>query len=543
MARISQDAGDGQEPVSSVGSSTPSQPAPQPAPQPADDAAPLESSASEPEALTPEPSVQLTTDENVTAPGLAANELSTEDPAVDGSEGAQSLTDGSALEALIGADQLRGTLEKLLVWLADTVLTPATAVQLAILIAALIPAALFGPQLKRVINGQVAPRAPYGVLRRAANAFAHIATPIALYVVLQIAVGGLKVAGWQSGLVEAGASLLTAWIVIRLVTLVIRSPFWSKTAFYLAWPVAALDAFGLLDDVVRQLEAASLPIGENAAGDAITFSALDFVRTLITFGVLFWLAGFVNRFLVSRLEQVDELTPSLQALLAKILNVVMPTLAFLLALQIVGFNLATLTVFGGAIGLGVGLGLQRTISNFFAGFTLIADKSIKPGDVIAVGHTFGWVTQMNARYVSVRTRDGTAHLIPNDKFIEDGVVNWSHSDKVVRLHAGFGVAYDTKDLRAVKKMAEETAAAIERVLETPKPVCNMMAFGDSSIDFDLRFWINDPKNGLSNVRSEVLLALWDRLSAEGVEIPFPQRDIYIKSAPEGFTSPRLADTR
>ncbi|MEO1014108.1 MAG: mechanosensitive ion channel domain-containing protein, partial [Pseudomonadota bacterium] len=216
----------------------------------------------------------------------------------------------------------------------------------------------------------------------------------------------------------------------------------------------------------------------------------------------------------------------------KILDVLMPAIAFLLALQIVGFNLATLTIFGGAIGLGIGLGLQRTISNFFAGFTLIADKSIKPGDIIAVGDTFGWVTQMNARYVSVRTRDGTAHLIPNDRFIEDGVVNWSHADKAVRLHAPFGVSYDTADLRAVKAAAEEVAAiASPRVLQTPAPVCNLMGFGDSSVDFDLRFWIEDPRNGVSNVKSDVMLALWDRLAEMGVEIPFPQRDLHIKSAP------------
>ncbi|MEM9899213.1 MAG: mechanosensitive ion channel domain-containing protein, partial [Pseudomonadota bacterium] len=351
---------------------------------------------------------------------------------------------------------------------------------------------------------------------------------------LQISVPILGGFGRSSLIIQAATSLLSAWIVIRLVTLVIRSPFWSRVAFYIAWPVAALDAFGLLDNVIDQLEAAAIPLGENAAGQPVTFSALDFVRTLITFAILFWAASALNRFIQSRLETVEELTPSLRALVFKILNILMPVLAFLLALQIVGFNIATLTVFGGAVGLGIGLGLQRIISNFFAGFTLIADKSIKPGDVIEVGDTFGWVTKMNARYVSVRTRDGTAHLVPNDKFLDDGVVNWSHSDKVVRLHAQFGVAYGTIDLRAVKEMAETRAKDIARVLATPKPVCNLVEFGDSAVNFDLRFWIDDPKNGLSNVRSEVMLSVWDGLHEMGVEIPFPQRDLHIKSAPSGF---------
>ena len=435
----------------------------------------------------------------------------------------------SALQELIGADDLTTRGQQILQWIQENLLAIDVAIQLGVILAALIPAALFGPQLKKLITSQVAPRAPYGVLRRGANAFAHIATPIALYLILQAAVMVLGSLGQSSALVQAGVSLLTAWIVIRLVTLVIRSPFWSKVAFYIAWPIAALDAFGVLGGVIEQLDAFSFEIGANEMGQVETFSALDAVRTLIVFGALFWVASFVNGFLKSRISAVDELTPSLQALLVKILDILVPIIALLIALQIVGFNLATLTIFGGAVGLGIGLGLQRTISNFFAGFTLIADKSIKPGDVIEVGETFGWVTQMNARYVSVRTRDGTAHLVPNDKFIEDGVVNWSHQDRVVRLHAPFGVSYATKDLRAVKKMAEEEAVKVDRVLKAPAPMCNVMEFGDSSVNFDLRFWISDPANGLANVRSQVFLALWDRLHEMGVEIPFPQRDLHLRS--------------
>ncbi|NOX95579.1 MAG: mechanosensitive ion channel, partial [Alphaproteobacteria bacterium] len=331
--------------------------------------------------------------------------------------------------------------------------------------------------LKKFIQNQIAPRAPYGVLRRAANAFAHIATPIALYIILQLAVAILGSIGISNVLVDAGTSLLAAWIVIRLVTLVIRSPFWSGVAFYVAWPIAALDAFGLLDEVVRQLDAFSIPIGENDNGEAERLSALDLVRTFAIFGVLFWGASFISKFLTSRINTIDELTVSVKALLSKILNVLLPIIALIAALQIVGFPFGTLAIFGGAVGLGVGLGMQRTVSNFFAGFTLIADKSIKPGDVIEVDDTFGWVTQMNSRYVSIRTRDGTAHLVPNDRFINEGVINWSHSDRVVRLHAPFGVAYKTKDLRALARRAEATALGVERVLKTPAPRCNLMEFG------------------------------------------------------------------
>ncbi|MEZ5897366.1 MAG: mechanosensitive ion channel [Parvularculaceae bacterium] len=446
--------------------------------------------------------------------------------------------DGSAIDELIGADGLSAQISDWAVWLKQNMWSLDSGVQLAIILAALVPAAVFGPQIKKLIMTQIAPRAPYGALRRAANAFAHIAMPIALFLIWQAAVVTLGAMDHSNAIIQAAVSLLSAWIIIRMVTLVIRSPFWSRAAFYMVWPIAALDAFGVLDDVIRQLDRASVPIGQSDSGQTIEFSALDAIRTIVIFIALFWVANFFSRFLKSRISAVDELTPSLQALLIKILDILMPVVAFLLALQIVGFNFATLAIFGGAVGLGIGLGLQSTISNFFAGFTLIADKSIKPGDVVEVGQTFGWVTEMNARYVTVRTRDGKSHLIPNDKFIDDGVINWSHSDRIVRVHAQFGVSYAQTDLRAVKKAAEETALTVDRVLKSPSPMCNLVEFGDNSVNFDLRFWINDPANGVSNVTSLVMLALWERLHEMGVEIPFPQRDIHIKSLPAGFSITR-----
>ncbi len=439
------------------------------------------------------------------------------------------IDEGSALETLIGADVLRERLNGVLAFIQNHMLTLGVAIEAALLIAALAPAAAFGPQLRKFIQSSIAPRAPYGLLRRAAAAFAHLATAIALYVFLQAAIVALNAFGNSTSLVSAAVSLLAAWIVIRMVTLVIRSPFWSRLAFYIVWPVAAMDAFGVLDDVVRQLEAFAVPIGETEDGASQTFSALDFIRTLAIFGILFWGARLLNGVIKSRLNATDELTVSFKALTGKILDVLLPVIALVLALQIVGFPFGALAIFGGAVGLGVGLGMQRTVSNFFAGFTLIADKSIKPGDIIEIEDTYGWVTEMNARYVAIRTRDGTSHLVPNDKFIQEGVTNWSHADRVVRLHAPFGVSYGAKDVRRIARRAEEVALTIDRVLKTPAPRCNLMAFGDSSINYDLRFWINDPANGSANVRSDVLMAIWDMLAEDGVEIPFPQRDLHLRS--------------
>lgn len=467
----------------------------------------------------------------------------TGDPAqADGEIGAESLLPGDA-ERWLDPIFLKNRGEELLVWAQDNILTIDILVQFGILIGALVPAALFGPGLRNLIRTSIVPMMPVAILKRAASALSEIATPIALFLTLQVARTVLGVAGIRTAFVEAGISLLSAWIVIRLVTLVIRSPFWSKVAFYIAWPVAALDAFGVLDNLLAELERISFPIGQNDVGETIRFSALDAIRVLIVFALFFWVANLVKSFVTARIRSVDELTPSFKALLIKIINILTPILALLMALQVVGFNLATLTIFGGAIGLGIGLGLQKTIANFIAGFTLVADKSIKPGDVVSVADTFGWVTDMKSRYVTVRTRDGTEHLVPNDKFIEDGVVNWSHRDNVVRQKARIGVSYATKDLRAVKKLCEEEALKIDRVLNRPVPVCNLMEFGDSSVNFELRFWIDDPANGLSNVRSDVMLAIWDRLMAENIEIPFPQRDLHIKSVSADIDLPRARQTR
>jgi small-conductance mechanosensitive channel len=441
--------------------------------------------------------------------------------------------DETVLDEILGSRDLGDQLAMGIEWLGRQLSSVDVSIQAAIVAVALLPALIFGSQLRKLIMAQIAPRAPYGVLRRAANAFAHIASPIALYLIWQAASLSLDAGARPNGVINAAISLLAAWIVIRLVTLVIRSPFWSRVAFYIAWPVAALDVFGILDDTILTLDRLSVPLGRNPDGTVGAFSAFDFIRVIIIFLVLFWFAGALSRFLKGRIAASADLTPSFQTLVIKILDIVLPAAAFLIALQMVGFNFATLAIFGGAMGLAIGWGLQKTISNFFAGFTLVAEKSIKPGDVVEVGQTFGWVTEMTARYVTLRTRDGKAHLIPNDRFIEEGVINWSHADRTVRLHAQFGVGYGTADLRAVKKAAEETAAGVERVLKTPGPMCNLVEFGDSRIKFDLRFWISDPANGVANVTSHVMLALWDRLKEMGVEMPYPQRDLHVRTLPPG----------
>jgi len=201
----------------------------------------------------------------------------------------------------------------------------------------------------------------------------------------------------------------------------------------------------------------------------------------------------------------------------------------LVGLSYIGFDMTSFALFGGAIGVGIGFGLQKVVSNLISGVILLLDRSIKPGDVISVAGTYGWINSLGARYASVITRDGVEHLIPNEELITQRVENWSYSNNLVRQKVAIGISYGS-DVRQAIALCLEAADETERALKTPSPVCLLRGFGDSSVDLELRFWIDDPANGVSNVRSEVLLRVWDKFHDQGIQIPFPQRDLHIRSA-------------
>jgi small-conductance mechanosensitive channel len=243
---------------------------------------------------------------------------------------------------------------------------------------------------------------------------------------------------------------------------------------------------------------------------------------------MLWIAVSAGNFLDQRIRQVQELTPSLRVLIGKILKIVLVVIAALSGLSLVGIDLTVFTVLSGAIGVGIGFGLQKVVSNFISGIIILADRSIKPGDTISLGETFGWIRELRARFVSVVTRDGREYLIPNEDFITQQVINWSFSDDLVRLDVQFGVSYDA-DPHVVMNLAIEATTSVSRVVQTTKPVCWLTEFGDSSLNFVLRFWIRDPQNGLTNIRGQVLLALWDIFKENGIAIPYPHREVIVKT--------------
>ena len=199
-------------------------------------------------------------------------------------------------------------------------------------------------------------------------------------------------------------------------------------------------------------------------------------------------------------------------------------------------DLTGLAFLSGAIGVGLGFGLQKVVSNLVPGVSILLDKSIKPGDVISLGETFGWINSLGARYVSVVTRDGKEYLIPNEDLITGQVVNWSHSNDFVRLDIFFGTSY-TDDPHKVRALAIEAAKSVDRVLETKPPVCHIVGFGDSSVDYILRFWIEDPTGGLTNIRGNVFLALWDKFNEHDISIPFPQREVRLLGDSKAVETP------
>jgi small-conductance mechanosensitive channel len=281
-----------------------------------------------------------------------------------------------------------------------------------------------------------------------------------------------------------------------------------------------LQVLGLLDAATSSLDSAGFNIGD------FRLSALLVIQASVIIGVLIASARFVTSTTTSRIRANEDISPSMQVLIVKALQIGLYSAAFFVGVKTIGIDLTGLAVLSGAIGVGLGFGLQKVVSNLVSGVIILLDKSIKPGDVISLGSTFGWINSLGARYVSVVTRDGKEYLIPNEDLITGQVVNWSHSNDFVRLDINFGTAYGDNP-HDVRKLAIAAAQSVDRVLTSRPTVCHIVGFGDSSVDYILRFWISDPTGGLTNIRGNVFLALWDSFAANGISIPFPQREIKV----------------
>jgi small-conductance mechanosensitive channel len=305
----------------------------------------------------------------------------------------------------------------------------------------------------------------------------------------------------------------------------IESEFFSKVIRVTVWFLAILNIFGLLNPFITFLDETSFTIGDN------NLTLLGTITGVVSSIVLIWGALFFSTYIESKLREVPNVTPSARVLLSKISRIVLVVLAFLFAISSMGIDLTALAVFGGAIGVGLGLGLQKVVSNFISGVILLLDKSIKPGDVIEISNTYGKINKLAARYTSVISRDGREHLVPNEDIITQPVINWTFSSNRVRRHLPVNVSYKA-DIEKAMNLMMQAANETPRVIKNPEPRVLIKSFGDNGVDLELRMWIIDSENGVSNIASDVYLQIWHKFNEEGIEFPYPQRDIHIVSMPE-----------
>ncbi len=415
-----------------------------------------------------------------------------------------------------------GRAEAALVDFIAAIVDPWVAFQLTIILASLLLASVLGTRLERTLEPRV--RAIHGqprLLRFMALLLRRVRWILAaLLLAASVLVIRLTTLPSRSVIVGVAALLIAAWIIISVVSRLIRNRMLARLVAAVAWILVALRITGTWEEVSAAMDLLAIRVGE------IRISLYDVLEAAVTVSAVLWVALFLGNIAERRIATASELTPSFQVLLGKLVKIGLLVLAGAIALSALGVDLTALTVFSGAVGVGLGFGLQKVVSNFVSGIIILLDKSIKPGDTIELGDTFGWVRTLRSRFVSVMTRDGTEYLVPNEDFITQRVVSWSHTHTLHRVDVHFGVAYDS-DPHQVRRMAVDAAKGLDRVQSEPPPVCHLTAFGESSLDFILRFWILDPQNGITNIKGNVLLACWDAFKAAGISFPYPHRQIIL----------------
>ncbi len=426
------------------------------------------------------------------------------------------------LEDLANQDAWSGWITEGQAWAVANLFTVETLIELGLIAIAASIAWPISRLVRNRLQQKIAKYERFALLRRLWMTFNKLAFPAVWLVIQWLIVAATSYLGLRHAGLVVTSSLLTAWIVINVATVIVANPLLSLTISIVAWIAAALNIVGLLDNTIAFLDGAALSFGQ------VNISLLTLVQGLIALGVLLWLTTVAGQLVEGRIRSSENLSPSIKVLSTKMLRIVLAVLAVVFALKIVGIDLTAFAVFGGAIGVGLGFGLQKIFANLVSGFILLLDKSIKPGDVIAIDDYYGKVDSLGARYVSVLTRDGIEHLIPNEELITTRVENWSYSHNLLRLRKTIGVHYKS-DVRKAIALCLEAADETPRILKEPAAVCHLQEFADSSVNLEIRFWIDDPMNGRANVVSALQLSIWEKFHEHGIEIPYPQRDLHLRS--------------
>lgn len=400
--------------------------------------------------------------------------------------------------------------------------------ELVVLALALTGALLVNRSLGRYLIDTTADAGRADLRRLGLRALQRILFPLSLLLGALVGRAVLVVMQRNILLLDLAVPLMLSLALVRLAVYVLRKAFrpgpavkaWENLISTSIWILVALHLLGWLPDVVRALDAFGYDFG------GLRISLYTLLQLVVAVGALLVLATWLAAVIEQALSRSEFISPGVRIGLAKTSRFGLYTLAALLSLHAVGIDLGALAVFGGALGVGLGFGLQRIASNFISGFILVFDRSIRPGDVISINDKFGWVQELRARYIVVRDRDGVETLIPNENLITTEVINWSYSDPQVRIKLPVQISYQDDPEQAMQILLD-SAHVSPRVLKDPPPAARLMAFGESGIDLELRVWIRDPQQGVANVRSDINLAIWKAFRAAGITIPFPQRDVHL----------------
>jgi small-conductance mechanosensitive channel len=402
-------------------------------------------------------------------------------------------------------------------------------------------AVVFGWLVSRAVRrwtmraGPSEPAPPEGLrgdaLRFSIDGFRRLAFPVAAMAALWLAMIVLPAAGLITRAADArilrlALTLLGAMVLIRLLVYVLRrvlpkvgwlGPFERILALAI-WLGVALHLTGWQGEVVAWLEAMQLPLGTTR------ISLWDILAATITVLITLLGALWLGTALEARLMHTETLDVNVRVVVSRLLRALLVLVAVLTALSLAGIDLTVLSVFGGALGVGLGLGLQRIASSYVSGFIILLDRSLRIGDMISVDKYTGTVTQIRTRYTVVRATDGTEAIVPNEKLVAESVTNLSYTDPKVMLRAEVQVSYNSDAERALQVLVA-AAQSVERVLHDPAPSSVLAGFGADGLNLTLFFWISDPEGGRLNVTSQVNREILRRFRAEGIEIPFPQREI------------------
>jgi small-conductance mechanosensitive channel len=323
------------------------------------------------------------------------------------------------------------------------------------------------------------------------------------------------------GLGIAASAALLVWGVVRGLQMASWIAGLLAGVAFVALLARAVGGLGPIQDLLNRI---GFTVGKTRV------SLLTVLEVAVTVVALYAVVRLLNRVVAHTIHRARSLDATQQLLAQKLSSVAILVVAFFVGIDLLGIDLTAFTVFSGAFGLAIGFGLQKTFGNLIAGIILLMDRSVKPGDVITVGDTFGHVSKIGVRAVSIVTRDGKEHLIPNENLMTQEVENWSYSSRDVRVHIPVGISYDC-DLPLAQKLMIEAAKGAKRVKDTPPPTVWLRAFGESSVDHEILVWIADPEAGVGSVRSEVLNRVWSAFKDNGIVLPNPQRDIHIKDWP------------